>query len=182
VLPGLLRKDQRLLSQGERFDLERFSSSFHGKSSAQERTRHFLDRLLPQARVVEERSETLDALLSENGFDPIQHERIQSELRAGQIGLAKNRLPASVQIEDVPASEVFDARQDLDAEYRRLGQAALASGAVAVVTLAGGAGSRWTHGAGVVKALSPFCWLAGKHRTFLEVHLAKSRRAGRLSG
>jgi hypothetical protein len=53
---------------------------------------------------------------------------------------------------------------------------------VAVVSLAGGAGSRWTKGAGVVKALNPFCRLAGKHRTFLEVHLARSRRTGRLSG
>jgi hypothetical protein len=182
MLPGLLRKDQRLLTQGERYDLERFSLSFHGGHRVHERTRHFLDRLLPQARSIEERSDTLDSLLSENGFDPIQHERIQAELRAGQIGLAKNRLAASVQIEDVSASDVFDARQELDAEYRRTGEAALASGAVAVVTLAGGAGSRWTHGAGVVKALSPFCRLAGKHRTFLEAHLAKSKRAGRLCG
>ena len=51
-----------------------------------------------------------------------------------------------------------------------------------MVTLSGGAGSRWTHGAGVVKALSPFCKLAGTHRTFLEVHLAKSRRAGKRYG
>src|SRR5207249_4053378 len=36
--------------------------------------------------------------------------------------------------------------------------------------------SRWTEGAGVVKALHPFCKLGGKHRSFLEVHLAKSRR------
>ena len=57
---------------------------------------------------------------------------------------------------------------------------ALAAGAVAVVTLAGGVGSRWTKGAGVVKALNPFCKLGGRHRTFLEVHLAKSRRTGRL--
>ena len=49
---------------------------------------------------------------------------------------------------------------------------------MAVVTLAGGAGSRWTQGAGVVKALNPFCRLGGQHRTFLEVHLAKSRRTG----
>jgi hypothetical protein len=34
----------------------------------------------------------------------------------------------------------------------------------------------------VVKALHPFCKLGGKHRTFLEVHLAKSRRVGRESG
>ena len=66
--------------------------------------------------------------------------------------------------------------------FRALGEEALAAGEVAVVTLSGGAGSRWTHGAGVVKALSPFCRLAGKHRTFLEVHLAKSRRTGKRYG
>jgi hypothetical protein len=53
---------------------------------------------------------------------------------------------------------------------------------VAVVTLAGGTGSRWTKGAGVVKALNPFCRLGGRHRSFLEVHLAKSRRASELAG
>ena len=53
---------------------------------------------------------------------------------------------------------------------------------VAVVTLAGGAGSRWTKGAGVVKALHPFCKLAGRHRNFIEAHLAKSRRTGRIAG
>ena len=34
--------------------------------------------------------------------------------------------------------------------------------AAAVVTLAGGVGSRWTQGAGVVKALHPFCKLGGQ--------------------
>jgi hypothetical protein len=48
--------------------------------------------------------------------------------------------------------------------------------------MAAGVGSRWTQGAGVVKALHPFCKLAGRHRTFLDVHLAKSRRTGRLAG
>jgi len=62
------------------------------------------------------------------------------------------------------------------------GLAALRAGQVAVVTLAAGAGSRWTQGAGVVKALHPFCKLGGKHRTFIETHLAKSRRVGRASG
>ena len=59
---------------------------------------------------------------------------------------------------------------------------ALADGAVGVVSLAGGAGSRWTKGAGVVKALNPFARLGGRHRNFVEVHLAKSRRIGRLAG
>jgi len=60
-----------------------------------------------------------------------------------------------------------------------LGIAAIRNNEVAVVTLAAGAGSRWTQGAGVVKALYPFCKLAGKHRTFIEAHLAKSRRVSR---
>src|SRR2546425_2703417 len=58
----------------------------------------------------------------------------------------------------------------------------LRGGEIAVVTLAAGAGSRWTEGAGVVKALHPFCKLAGRHRTFIETHLAKSRRVSRSVG
>jgi len=48
-----------------------------------------------------------------------------------------------------------------------------------VLTLAGGAGSRWTGGAGVVKALTPFTKLGGKWRTFLEIQIAKSRQSSR---
>lgn len=51
-----------------------------------------------------------------------------------------------------------------------------------MVTLSAGAASRWTQGAGVVKSLHPFCKLGGRHRTFLEVHLAKSRKISRLAG
>ena len=65
---------------------------------------------------------------------------------------------------------------------RELGLAALARGELAIVSLAAGVGSRWTQGAGVVKALHPFCKLGGAHRTFIETHLAKSRRIGRLAG
>jgi hypothetical protein len=62
------------------------------------------------------------------------------------------------------------------------GLEALRNGQAAVLTLAAGVGSRWTQGAGVVKALHPFAKLGGRHRTFIEVHLAKSRRIGRLCG
>ncbi len=68
------------------------------------------------------------------------------------------------------------------ASFIESGAQALREGRVAVVTLAAGVGSRWTHGAGVVKALNPFCKLGGKHRSFIEVHLAKSRRVGRMAG
>ncbi len=182
VLPALLRKDQRLLSACERGDLERFSARTHDVPGGRDRARGLLERLLPHANAKEEQGETLESLLEANGFDAVQHERIQAELRAGHIGIAQNRLPGSVQIEDVAAEQLYDARQGVELKYRKLGEEALAAGAVAVVTLSGGAGSRWTHGAGVVKALSPFCRLGGTHRTFLEVHLAKSRRAAKRYG
>jgi galactokinase/mevalonate kinase-like predicted kinase len=176
MLPGVLRKDQRLLTLSERSDLTRFSASCAVvEPVAQTRVRSFLERLLPNSKTNEEETQTLDTLLSQHGFDPVQHERIQAELRAGRIGLAQNRIPASVEIRDVSADQVFDSTKSIDPDYRRVGDLALAEGKVAVVTLAGGAGTRWTRGSGVVKALNPFCRLAGKHRTFVEVHLAKSR-------
>jgi hypothetical protein len=48
--------------------------------------------------------------------------------------------------------------------------------------MAGGVGTRWTRGAGVVKALNPFCRLGGRYRNFIEVHLAKSLRVSRACG
>ena len=66
--------------------------------------------------------------------------------------------------------------------YLERGLTALRNGEAAVITLAAGVGSRWTQGAGVVKALHPFCKLGGAHRSFLEVHLAKTRRISRQAG
>jgi hypothetical protein len=145
------------------------------------------DRLLPRGGTSLDQNTGLERTLVELGFDPLQHEQIRADLRAGRIGLAQNRLPVSSDIRDVRPEDVHDATADslsanTCAELREIGLEALAEGVVAVVTLAGGVGSRWTQGAGVVKALHPFCKLGGRHRTFIEVHLAKSRRIGRLAG
>lgn len=140
------------------------------------------DHLLPRAGQQEQdRARSLEALLEQNGFDRVQHEQIRADLRGGRIGLAQNRLSASSRIEDVASGEIAEAA-GLAPALRAIGLDALAQGSVAVVSLAGGAGSRWTRGAGVVKALNPFCRLGGRYRSFLETHLAKSRRIGRLSG
>ncbi len=111
----------------------------------------------------------------ENGFDRIQHEQMRADLVAGRIGLARNRLPVSIEVADAEDGDftVLGTRQDAAAA----GEAALRGGEVAVLTLAGGTGSRWTTGAGVIKALNPFVSMAGRHRSFLEIHLAKSRAA-----
>ena len=119
--------------------------------------------------------ETLRTLLDNYGFDRLQHEQIQQDLLSGRIGLAQNRLPGTSLIEDAEADT-------LDGSHRAIGLNALAEGRVAVVSLAGGVGSRWTHGAGVVKALNPFCRLGGRYRNFIEVHLAKSLRVSRECG
>ncbi|MEO6063693.1 MAG: UTP--glucose-1-phosphate uridylyltransferase [Thermoflexales bacterium] len=124
-------------------------------------------------------AEVLRVVLAENGFDAAQHERIRSDLRHGRIGLAHNRLAAHARIEDVGPEDIIDMSMRAASE---IGALALASGEVAMVSLAAGAGSRWTQGAGVVKALYPFCRMAGRHRRFLEVHLAQSRRASRAWG
>lgn len=124
----------------------------------------------------------LDERLAQLGFDAPRHERVRADLLAGRIGLAANRLPADVSLEDVRPGDVVDARGPFDAGREAAGRAALARGRLAVVTLAGGSGSRWTRGAGVAKALFPFCRFDGRHRSFLDVHLAKSAEAGRRAG
>ncbi|MCX7717038.1 MAG: UTP--glucose-1-phosphate uridylyltransferase [Candidatus Sumerlaeaceae bacterium] len=116
----------------------------------------------------------------ENTFDEVQHEQMRADLRAGRIGLARNRLPVSTDIEDVQPGDVTHLAEA--ASYREAGLAALQSGRVAVLTLAGGVGSRWTSGAGAVKAVNPFVFMSGRHRCFLEIHLAKTRRAAAESG
>src|SRR5262249_14652131 len=142
------------------------------------------DVMLPKGKAEASSGATLNELLAEHGFDPVQHEQIRADLKEGRIGLLQNRLPASAVIENVKESDVSDLSDSkLDSnKLKALGRESLRRGEVAVVTLAAGAGSRWTQGAGVVKALHPFCKLAGRHRTFAETHLARSRKVSREAG
>ncbi len=137
------------------------------------------DRLLPRGKAESrQRPNARRALLDERLRPRAARADPRRSSRHGRIGLAQNRLPPSAVIEDVRADDVIDTTGATSnaAKRRGLGEKALRNGEVAVVTLAAGAGSRWTQGAGVVKALHPFCKLGGRHRTFIETHLAKSRR------
>ncbi len=154
------------------------------------------------------------------GFDLKSHEHVKLLLKKGAIGLAKNRLPQTTNIQDISYDEIFhfedennntlpfipshQGRGKLEGTSSRgknvlqfpstlagegqgegfyeLGINALKRNEIAVVTLAGGMGSRWTQGAAVVKPINPFIWMNGKHRTFIEIHLAKSRKTGKLYG
>jgi hypothetical protein len=112
----------------------------------------------------------------ENGFDPVQHEQLREDLQRGRIGLSRNRLPVDIDIKDVSDHDLIHANGKVSREAIGLGEHAIRNGEVAVVSLAAGVGSRWTTGAGVVKAVNPFVSLAGKHRSFLELHLSKTRK------
>lgn len=180
--PRWLRADPQSLTPARRADLDRLGAATRTRPELAGMTQTLFDRLVPRLKKDEGRTATLEELLAENGFDRAQHEQIREDLRAGRIGLAQNRLPASADIRDVRDEDVRDAIRPLPEDLRAAGLAALQRGELAVVTLAAGVGSRWTQGAGVVKALHPFCAFAGAHRTFLEAHLAKSRRIGRLVG
>ncbi|MFN0128312.1 MAG: UTP--glucose-1-phosphate uridylyltransferase [Verrucomicrobiales bacterium] len=183
VLPSLLRTDPRTLPASRRRELEAFRAHARATPAYQSTLSGLVDTLLPAGRTaMAGREDELDALLSENGFDSLAHDRIRLDLQAGHIGLARNRLPASTRIANVREGDVFAAEHAITPAHREAGAAALRAGEVAVVTLAAGAASRWTGGAGVVKALHPFCKFHGRHRTFLEVHLAKTRRTARDHG
>ncbi len=182
--PNLVKQDARALTPLRRADLERFANAARTRNDFGGMSKMLFDRLLPQLASgvgLLEGVRHLDTLLNELGFDRAQHEAIRSDLKSGRIGLSQNRLAANTQIEDVRPTDVFDAtNREALREYERIGIEALRDGKVAVMSLAAGAGSRWTQGAGVVKALHPFAKLAGKHRTFIETHIAKSRRIAHL--
>ncbi|MFP6899449.1 MAG: UTP--glucose-1-phosphate uridylyltransferase, partial [Opitutales bacterium] len=182
TVPSQLRLEPRALTAFRRAELDHFGQACRTDPTLAGMVPAIFDRVLPRRESGDESGKTLDILLKEHGFDRVQHEQIRAELRSGRIGLAQNRLPVDSRIEDVVPDDVLDATMDLPEKYRKTGMEALTAGTVAVVTLAAGAGSRWTKGAGVVKALNPFCKLSGKHRSFIEVHLAKSRRANQMFG
>ena len=188
MVPPLLRQELRALSPLRRAELDRFAAACRVRHELSGVVEALFDRLLPRSERAGSGQASLERLLEENGFDREQHEEIRANLKDGRIGLAQNRLRPNADIQDVTWDDVtvFEtlAAGGLTAEQKRLrerGLAALKAGEVAVVTLAAGAGTRWTQGAGVVKALHPFCKLAGRHRTFAETHLAKSRRMSGLA-
>ncbi|MFN0054067.1 MAG: UTP--glucose-1-phosphate uridylyltransferase [Planctomycetales bacterium] len=163
-------------------DLNRFADQAAQPEGVAAIFRTMVATLFPVSRGTDASVGDADAaaeqLRLENGFDLVQHAQLRDDLQHGRIGLARNRLPIDTDIRDVADSDVI-AVDRCDAQTVCVGEQALRRGEVAVVSLAAGVGSRWTTGAGVVKALSPFVVIEGRHRNFLEIHLAKTRQSCR---
>lgn len=178
LIPEWLKRKPRDLSALSRFEMETLGDEYRSDVESP-KFRILVESILPSKNSESDASESLVELLNRHGFDREQHEQIRADLKSGRYGLAQNRLPINTSIEDVEPTDVIHTVNAINQTHLSLGCDALREGRVAVVTLAAGVGSRWTEGAGVVKGLYPFHQFAGKHRSFLEVHLAKSNKIGR---
>ncbi len=172
-------------ANSRRAEMYRFASEITGQPEQIEVLKTLVGRIFPLDRASVRPNamewEAEAARIRENyGFDPIQHSRNREDLLRGRIGLARNRLPNSIEVTDVRDSDVIDTRKT-GVESARVGFPSIGKldvlGKVAVVSLAAGVGSRWTTGAGVVKAVNPFVPIGDRHRSFLEIHFAKTRRS-----
>ncbi len=176
LLPKLLKRDLNELTNCQRNELAILSKTYKSGKQYNGFINNLFERIIPQKQEDQDLQKPLNSLLEDFGFNPNQHQQIKSDLKMGRIGLSKNRIPINSTIEDIPQSEL-PTQQDIDnKELTEIGLKALQNKELAIVTLAGGAGSRWTKGAGVVKSLNPFIGFAGKHRNFVEIHLAKTEK------
>jgi hypothetical protein len=181
MVPTWLKQPSHELSVASRFELEQLGTDYRNNGSSGT-FQKLIESVLPGRRSTREKTESLDALLTRMGFDHELHHQIRTDLKSGRYGMAQNRLPLTTSIADVKQDDLTDARMGLSESANATGEAAIRAGKVGVVTLAAGVGSRWTQGAGVVKGLHPFCQLSGSYRSFIETHLAKSRKVASTFG
>ncbi|MBN2215526.1 MAG: UTP--glucose-1-phosphate uridylyltransferase [Bacteroidales bacterium] len=180
--PALLKKELSSLTDSQLCELEILGKISRNKQGYENFVSGLFENMLPQTGSDESGETTLGQCLSEYGFDSEMHQQVKSDLKSGRIGLAQNRLPVNSKIVDVDDKDVVFIENTDTPENEKYGIEALKRGELALVTLAGGIGSRWTKGAGVVKPLNHFSKLAGKHRSFMEVHLAKNKKISCMAG
>lgn len=174
------------LNEQRRVDLHHFADHQGAAEDLVRAFRSVTHALFPIARAPNRTAAGWDAQVAqikrENGFDAVQHARLRADYERGRIGVARNRLPVETDIRDVSPLDVVSGDVERHDRLRSRGDAALLAGEVGVVTLAAGVGSRWTTGAGVAKAVNPFFLHRGRHRSFLEVHLAKTHKTMATAG
>ncbi len=183
-LPRMIAAGSGSIARERRLDIDHFANQADRQADLVKLLRTAVNHLFPVARGGQDSAqapwdEQAESIRRDNGFDREQHERLREDLLRGRIGLARNRLPIDLDVCDVDDAELLDARGSIAPAVVARGAQILARGGVAAVTLAAGVGSRWTTGAGVVKAVMPFVVMKGQHRAFLEIHLAKTRKIAR---
>ncbi|MCK5210538.1 MAG: UTP--glucose-1-phosphate uridylyltransferase, partial [Cyclobacteriaceae bacterium] len=181
-VPSVLKEEMQNIPISQRKELEQLGVACKTKKDYASFVATLFDRMIPQINIGASESNSLEKLLERHGFDPVFHNQLKTDLRSGRIGLSQNRIPVSAKITDVKDGDVEMALNGNSERHYNTGLKSLKKGELAIVSLAGGAGSRWTKGAGVVKSLNPFAKIKGKHRNFIEVHLSKSNKIAALCG
>ena len=179
LLPRILKKEISELTSCRQNELQVLAKSQKMDGSYNLFVSGLFDRMIPDSKAGGQRKQDLMELLENHGFNPSLHDTIKTSLKNGQIGLAQNRLRTGIKITDSVADSIEKLPAQEKEKLIETGKNALQNGELAIVTLAGGVGSRWTKGAGVVKSLHPFAKFAGKHRNFIEIHLAKNKKAAK---
>ena len=182
MIPVLTKEDPGKLHEIRKIEIDLAAAKSDKNSEAYSLLRSITGTLFRHSLKMESQEKIkndleTEEIKKENGFDQIQHEQIRQDLIKGRIGLSRNRLPAESIIEDVNENDIkfFEQLSDSDS----IGSKSISKGGVAIFALAAGVGSRWTKGAGVIKAINPFTPLSGAHRSFLEIHLAKNKKSGK---
>ena len=158
LVPQLARLNSEAIPDSRKIEVDMFSLRTAKNDEAFPILRSIIGNVFKfstKAEMLEKQQQDKETekIKKENGFDPIQHEQIRNNLIKGRIGLNRNRLPSETIIEDVSSSDVIFSNVLDDKEHT--GSRAISTGSVAVLCLAAGAGSRWTKGAGVIKAINP---------------------------
>jgi UDP-N-acetylglucosamine pyrophosphorylase len=181
IIPSLAQKDSDRIPDLRKIEFDLVTELSNSENEAYPLLRSVVGSLFKFSNKVEahekqENDKETERIKKENGFDFIQHEQIRQDLIKGRIGLARNRLSAETTIEDVKNEDIilFDNLNDKNG----LGKEAVRQDKTAVMCLAAGIGTRWTNGAGVIKAINPFLTMYNKHRSFIEIHLAKNKKTG----
>jgi hypothetical protein len=180
-VPVVLKREMQEIPIIQRRELEQLGIACKTDDKYASFVATLFDRMIPQVNIDQNEDISLEALLEENGFDRIFNNQLKADLKSGRIGLSQNRLPINAKITDVKEGDVDIIRKSDEQGYYDMGLKAIRNRELAIVSLAGGAGSRWTKGAGVVKSLNPFAKIRGRHRNFVEAHLAKSRKVAELA-
>ncbi len=183
-ISNLAKLEAATIAHQRKMEVELFTKKLKGEQTNHSLLRTLVSNLFQvsdagQGAQKKAQNELAEKIKKENGFDLIQHEQIREDLYKGRISLWNNRLSNETTIEDVGTKDIT---KSTSIKTSAKGIKAIKGGKVAVLTLAGGVGSRWTKGAGVIKALNPFAQFGDQHRSFLEVHLAKSQQIAQQYG
>ena len=112
--PRMIAAGTAELAQLRKADFDHFANHSQETGELLRVFRTMINHLFPVTRGAGDATtahwdEQAQRIREENGFDPVQHERLREDLQRGRIGLARNRLPVDLEIRDVDDADLIPA-------------------------------------------------------------------------